>query len=178
MNMKIFSVVYCLVALAVAMTTTFMQVQPALFFIDLITDSDNMFDVKLALLLTMLALLLPLLIILLVLKMMNKNKNHMPDTFGKTGIIVRRGKALSNALYDSVILVNGEPKSSVSNGKSTFIELPAGMYTLQVKGYSSTETQAGVQHGRITEYALAFVDDGGLKVKVMLEPFEAPATVA
>jgi hypothetical protein len=170
--MKIFSAVYCLVALAVAITTTFMQEQPALFFINLITDSDNMFDVKLALLLTMLALLIPLLVISLVVKMMSKNKNHMPDTLGKTGIIVRRQKAFQNALHNSVILVNGESKGSVSNGYSTFIELPAGNYRLQVKGHASSETAAGVQHGRITEYALAYVDDGGIKMKVRLEPID------
>ena len=170
--MRIFAAVYCFVVLVVALVTTFMQVQPALFFIDLLTGSDNKFPATLVILLTFSVFLFPLLIIVLVLRSLNKNKNQMPDTTGKTGIIVRRKSALSNALYDSGIIVDGQLKSSVSNGKATFIELSYGSHHVQVKSHKSAEINIDLNMGEVLELQLSFVDDGGLKVKVLLERIE------
>jgi hypothetical protein len=170
--MRIFGMSYALIALIVAAITTFMQVQPALFFIDLLTGSDNKFPATAVFLLTALMLLLPLIPVLMVINRGNKKRNEMPDITGKTGIIVRRKKSLSNALYDSAILVDGQFKSSVSNGKSTFIELAYGHHHVQVKGHKSAEISIDLKMGEVLELQMAFVDDGGLKVKVLLERIE------
>lgn len=170
--MRIFAAIYCFIGLVVALATTFMQVQPALFFIDLLSGSDNKFPAMLVILVTFGSFLLPLVVIALAVRSLNKNKNQMPDTTGKTGIIVHRKRALSNALYDSGIVVDGQLKSSVSNGKSTFIELAYGQHHVQVKGHKSAEINIDLKMGEVLELQLAFVDDGGLKVKVQLEKIE------
>jgi hypothetical protein len=133
--LKKLSIVYVIAALAVAMITTFMQVQPALFFIDLLTGDDNMFPIKASILITFLALLIPWLPVVLIIRSFSgKNKNFMPELSGKTGIIVSRESCLPEALYNNKILVNGEHKATVSNGKSTFAELTSGTYKVFVKG--------------------------------------------
>ena len=117
------------------MITTFMQVQPALFFIDLLTGDDNMFPVKGAILITFLALLIPWIPVVLIARLLSgKNKNHMPDLMGKTGVVVTREKCLPEALYNNKIMVNGEHLATVSNGKSAFTELAPGTHKVFVKG--------------------------------------------
>ena len=133
--LKILSIIYVIVALAIAMITTFMQVQPALFFIDLLTGDDNMFPVKASILFTFLALLLPWLPVVIIVRLLSgKNKNFMPDLSGKTGIVVFREKCLPEALYNNKILVNGEHMATVSNGKAAVAELSPGTYKVFVKG--------------------------------------------
>ncbi len=92
----------------------------------------------------------------------------MPDLFGKTGIIVHRKKALQSAIYDTGILINGELKSSVSNGKSTFIELPWGKYTVSIKGRKDASLEAEVPKREIIELEFSYVDEGQLKVQAQL----------
>ena len=170
--MKFFAIGYLIVALIVSVTTTILQIQPALFLIEPLTGSDNKFSATLVVSLLMLAFMIPLLMIALFVKSLNKKKNEMPDTTGKTGIIVHRKKALSNALYDAGVLVNGELKSSVSSGKSTFIELPWGKYNVQIKGQKAANLDVEIPRGKIIDIQLAFIDDGGLKIKVVFEVIE------
>jgi len=175
--MKVFSIVYVLVALTISMVTTFMQIQPALFFIEFLTGSDNKFSVNGAIALTMLTFLIPLLIILLIAKAMNKNKNIMPDLFGRTGIVIHRKKSLSNAIHDSHVLIDGEYKSSVSNGKSTFIETGYGKFTVQIKSHKAATLDVDVPRGKIINLQMSFVDNGRLKVDVELEKIEEMETI-
>lgn len=170
--MKIFAVGYLIIALIVSVTTTILQIQPALFLIDLLTGPDNKFSVTLVVALLMLAFMIPILLVALFVKSLNKKKNEMPDTTGKTGIIVHRKKGLSHALYDAGILVNGELKSSVSSGKSTFIELPWGKYTIQIKGHKAAVLDVEIARGKIVDLQFSLIDDGGLKIKTILELIE------
>ena len=92
----------------------------------------------------------------------------MPDLNGKTGIIVHRTKALSGAIHDSGIMINGELKSSVSNGKSTFIELPWGKYNVSLKGKKNICIGVEIPKREIINMELSFIDDGGLTVNISL----------
>ena len=166
--MKIFVSVYAIISAIIAITTSIMQIQPALFFIEPLTGSDNKFSLTLTMLLTFLTFFLPLVIFLLIKNRSNKQKNEMPDLNGKTGIIVHRIKALSGALLDSGIMINGELKSSVSNGKSTFIELPWGKYSVSLKGNKKINTDIEIPKREIINMELSIIDDGGLKAKITL----------
>ncbi|MBI3136280.1 MAG: hypothetical protein HYZ14_16515 [Bacteroidetes bacterium] len=163
--------VYVIAALIVSVATTLMQVQPALFFIELLTGSDNKFPVSATILLTMLALLLPALIVALIPRLFNtKQRNLVPDLTGKTGILVRRERALSNAVYTDAVMVNGEKKSAVSNGKSTFAELPSGSYKVFIKGATtgSPVMDITLAAGQVLKLKTGYAIDG-LKTKQYLE---------
>ena len=166
--MRIFAVVYASISALVAIITSIMQIQPALFFIELLTGPENKFSLTLTLLLTFLCLMPPLFIIILIKKFSNKQRNEMPDLNGKTGIIVHRTKALSGAIHDSGIMINGELKSSVSNGKSTFIELPWGKYNVSLKGKKNICIGVEIPKREIINMELSFIDDGGLTVNISL----------
>jgi hypothetical protein len=132
--LKKVAIVYILVAALVAIVTTFMQVQPALFFIELFLDDDHTFPLTFTMLITLFVLLLPLILVLVIVRLMQKGNDPLPDLTGKTGVLVRRERLLSNGFYTDNIIVDGEKKASVANGKSAFIELIPGSYKIFVKG--------------------------------------------
>ena len=171
--LKRIALVYVIVAAIVAVVTSILQVQPALFFIDLLVGDDNKFPAKLAMLLTMLALILPALIIILLINLVNKrNGNQMPDLTGKTGVVVRREWALVNGIYNDKVMINGEKRSTVSNGKSTFVELPGGDYKVFVKGATtqSPVMDVSVAAGQIIRLKTGYVaEPNGIKSRQYLE---------
>jgi len=130
---KRFAIVYILVALVAALITTIMQVQPALFFIELLVDDRGKFPMTFTFLLTVFVLLLPLLLMMVIIRLTTK-QTPLPDLTGKTGVLVRRERLLANGFYTDNIMVNGEKKATVSNGKTAFVELEPGSYKLFVKG--------------------------------------------
>ena len=170
--LKRIAIVYSIVAITVAVITTILQVQPALFFIEWLTDSSNMFSIKGAILPTCLALLLPMIPILLIARTFNKGQRDLvpTDLNGKTGILVHREKALSNALYTDDVMINGEKKSGVSNGKSTFVELLPGSYKVFVKGATTATPVISIEllSGQVIRFRTAYRADG-LKMKHTLE---------
>ncbi|MBK7130873.1 MAG: hypothetical protein IPH66_16140 [Crocinitomicaceae bacterium] len=132
--LKKISITYALLALVTGLVTTFMQVQPALFFIDLLTGSDNKFPLKLVALLTVLVLMLPMLIVVVIVNLTTSGeRDYLPNLTLKSGILVKREKNLSAAVYPFMVMINGEKKSAISNGKSTFVELIPGTYKVFIK---------------------------------------------
>lgn len=132
--LKKISIAYALLALVAGLVTTFMQVQPALFFIDLLTGSDNKFPLKLVALLTILVFMLPIIILVVIVNLTTSGeRDNMPDMTGKSGVIVKREKNLNAAVYPFFVMINGEKKSAISNGKSTFVELIPGAYKVFIK---------------------------------------------
>lgn len=166
--------VYVFAALIAAVATTLVQVQPALFFIELLTGPDNKFPLTATMLLTMLALLLPALAVALIARLFTaRERNIVPDLTGKTGILVRRDRVLSNAVYTDAVMVNGEKKSAVSNGKSTFAELPAGSYKVFIKGATTGSPVVDITlvPGQVVKLKTGYATDG-LKTKQYLETDE------
>jgi len=146
---KRIAIIYIIIAAVVAIVTTILQVQPALFVIDYLTEFEGKYFVKLTVLLTLGLLLVPLIFIVLLLRLFDKGpKNEMPPSLsGKTGIIVHRKKQLQDGIYIMKVFVNGEVKSGVSSGKRTFVELAQGTYKVFVKG--------GVNNSEVVQVELA-----------------------
>ena len=92
----------------------------------------------------------------------------MPDLTGRTGLVVTRKKALYGAAYVNKVLIDGEIKSAVSNGKSTFIPLPIGKYYLQISNKKSNGIEINITGNKITNVQMSYLDEG-LKAKLILE---------
>lgn len=135
--MRFFGISYAIGALVVAILTTIMQVQPSLMFIDMLTV-DGKFPATLVYLLTALLFLLPGFLLLIAISYLRRKKNVIPDTTGKTGIILKRKRALYNAAYNFRVIVDGAEKGTVGNGQSIFVELVSGNHTISIKGFESS----------------------------------------
>lgn len=165
--LRVVGIFLALTCIAVAIYTTIAQIQPALYFIEL-TTVDGKFPATAVILITALSLLLPLIAVLFIIGKFSGNKDFMPDLTGRTGIVVKRPKALYGAAYVNKIFVDGELKSAVSNGKSTFIPLAIGTYLLQVKSKKLDGITISIKGNTITTVEFTHVDEG-LKAKLKLK---------
>ncbi|MBK6526711.1 MAG: hypothetical protein IPG07_14885 [Crocinitomicaceae bacterium] len=135
---RIFGISYAIAALAIAAFTTILQVQPSLIFIELLTTYGK-FPATLVYLLTALLLLLPGFLILISISYLRRKKNIIPDTTGKTGVILKRKLALYNAAYNFRVMVDGAEQGTVGNGQSIFVELVSGKHRISIKGFESSK---------------------------------------
>lgn len=170
------AIVYIIVAAIIAIASTILQTQPALFVIDYLTEFDGKYFVKLTVLLTLGLLLIPLIFIILLLRLFERGpKNEMPQSLaGKSGILVIRKKQLQDAIYTMKVLVNGEVKSGVTNGKKTFVELVPGNYKVFVKGgvNSSAVITVELEKNQVKEFFVSYVEKSKFKSILILEPLE------
>lgn len=173
------AIVYIIIAAIVAVTSTILQTQPALLVIDYLTEFDGKYYVKLTVLLTLGLLLIPLIFIILLLRLFEKGpKDEIPQSFvGKSGILIARKKQLQDALYTLKVMVNGEVKSSVSNGKKTFVELAPGNYKVFVKGgVTSTEVvTVELEKNQVKEFFVSYVEKSKFKSILVLKPIDDSA---
>src|SRR5688572_13276565 len=95
---RIIGISYALLCVVVATTVTILQIQPAQFFIEL-TTTYGKFPAMLVFALTALLLLLPGFVFFVIISFLRRTKNVIPDLTGKTGILLRRSRALYNAAY-------------------------------------------------------------------------------
>lgn len=164
---RIVGICLALLAIVFAVYSTIQQTQPALFFIELTTIGGK-FPATAVVLITSLVLLVPLILVLFLISKLSGNKNFMPDLTGRTGLVVTRKKALYGAAYVNKVLIDGEIKSAVSNGKSTFIPLPIGKYYLQISNKKSNGIEINITGNKITNVQMSYLDEG-LKAKLILE---------
>lgn len=132
--MRTLAIIWTFIAALVAVVTTLLQVGPASYIIEVSSLSDGSFYLILPIGIIFTGLEIPLLLIMVFRNILYSRAQKIPaDLSGKTGIVIQREKELTNAALLYQVLVNGEVKSKVAMGKSIFIELNPGMYTLQIK---------------------------------------------
>ena len=154
--MKKFALVWIIVALVISFVTTFLQIEPAYTFIRIFEDSEGRYRLFIVIGITFILLVLPLLIIMIINILIQNGKNKMPDDFnGKTGIIIKREKELTYAALMYAVHINTEQKAKLGMGKSVFIELVPGTYSVQIllgKKIHSPEISVQVEQGEILAY--------------------------
>ncbi len=129
---KILNIIFVIATAVIAIVTTFMELQPALFFIDLFApDSGDRYSIKLVVLLTWLVLLSPLIIINVILFFTRKakNKNQTIESW-QTGIIIKRKKQLQSGLIGINVYVNNQKLGKVDISNELFFETPTGKITI------------------------------------------------
>lgn len=129
---KIFALIYIIGTGVIAIATTFLQIQPALLFIDLFAPNEgDKYSIKLVVLLTWLLLLLPFIIVNTILFFVrkSKNKNSVIESW-QTGIIITRKKQIQSALVGISIYVNNQKVGVVDIGNDKFFETPTGKITV------------------------------------------------
>lgn len=140
--MKVFSVIYVIAAAVIALLTTFLQVQPALLWIDLMAPNPgDTFDIKLVFLLTFLLLLGPYIIIAIIM-FFKRRSSQSKVVIGedKTGVWIKRKSQLQSALVGISVYIDGKKEGVVDIGPGRFFETIAGTISVQVgEGKSASE---------------------------------------
>lgn len=134
--MRIFATAYAIVTGIIAIYSTFAQVQPALFIIDLLTFQGK-FPATIVLLLTWLLLLIPLLVIGTVFNVIHtrRNKKVIENLSpGVSGIIIHRRPHLISYVVNWNLLANGQKKGAVGAGAHVYIPIEPGTYEFVVSG--------------------------------------------
>lgn len=122
---------YVFVSAVIAIATTLLEMQPALFFIEFLAPNPgDSYNLVFVLLMTFLVFLLPLLVVLLGMRLVRNAPSEIIAT-DRTGVFVMRQKALASALVGIPVYIDDKKMGVVDNGKTLFFELSAGMYTLQ-----------------------------------------------
>jgi hypothetical protein len=171
--LRIFILIYVLLATATAVYTTIVEIQPALFFIDLMAPHNgDRYSATLVVLLVMFLLLIPLLAVLLVFRIRRLRKPVHVDPH-TTGIFVTRKKALQSALLAFPVYINGVKVGAVDNGKTQFFECVPGVFTIQVRrgGSASLELSGTLKRRDQIHYVLS-VREEGLRAKFVLEELD------
>ena len=132
--------IYVLVGAVVAISTTFLQVQPALFFIDFLAPNPgDTYNFLLVSLLTCLIFLIPLLVFLVITRSFRKTSTEIIQ-IGRTGFFVNRQKSFTSALVGIPVYVDSKKMGTVDNGKTIFLDIPASTFTIQAgKGKQASE---------------------------------------
>ena len=129
---RIIIIIYAIVTGSIAVISTFLEIQPALFIINFFAPNEgDKYYIQLVMLLTWLILLLPLFTFILVARLLRikGNENIPPD---RMGIFVTRKKSFQSALVGIPVFVNGKKSGILDNGRTKFFETPSGMHTVQV----------------------------------------------
>ena len=161
--------IYVIVTATIALCTTVLEIQPALFFIDLMAPNPgDRYSVPLVMLIICLTLLLPLMVLMLITKAirMKSTENIGSD---RTGIFVTRQKSFQSALVGIPIYLNSKKVGIVDNGKTKFFDVPLGDFTVQAgKGKQASEKlQAKVAEKDQLNF-LFNLNQAGLFVKIEL----------
>lgn len=171
---RIFGISYAIAALVIAVYTTILQIQPGLFFIEMLT-MDGKFPATLVFLLTALLLLLPGFLILIAVSYLRRKKNIIPDTTGKTGVILKRKRALYNAAYNFRVLVDGAQQGTVGNGQSIFVELVSGKHSISIKGFDSSKFEFDLKFATVLNLETQ-VKEEGIRANIIIVVADENAT--
>lgn len=106
----------------VSMYSMTMEVQPALFWIDLFAPNvGDTYSVEIVFVLTMLTLLLPVIVVMaIIFSLQNRSSNKIPVSPYETGIWINRKKQLQSAIIPISIFINNEKVGSVNMGQTLF----------------------------------------------------------
>jgi hypothetical protein len=168
---RIFGITYAIAAMVVAVLTTILQVQPSLFFIEMLTVNGK-FPLTAVFLLTALLILLPGLLIIIVINFLRRQKNVIPDTTGRTGVILHRKRALYNAAYNFKVIMDGAVCGTVGNGQSLFVELTSGRHVISIKGFESSRFEFDLKFGSVLRLETN-VKEEGIKASVLIVAVES-----
>lgn len=157
-----------IIAALISIVSTMMQIQPALFIIEKVVDSDGRFSVTLVLALTFLLFALPLVLIsylLSSLRTVGNKKESFQTTLDGSGIIVERKRALYGAAFALDVLVNDEKKASVMLGKKVAISLPDGTHQIKVIAmkHPSPAITVEIGPGQVKHIECGFETGGTMK---------------
>jgi hypothetical protein len=167
---KTISLIYIIAAAAFSIYAGVMQTQPAIFFIDLIApNAGDEYSLKLVWLVTFLIFLIPLIIFQLISRLLRIKPDEIIGE-ERTGVYVTRTKALQSGLLGIPIYINSNKVGMVDNGKTKFIDVPFGLFTIQAgKGKQASEIiETRVKMKEKLNFKVYFVEDG-LSTKVVLE---------
>ena len=129
---RIFILVYVIATAIIAIVSSILEVQPALFLIDIFAPHvGDRYSLTLVLLLTWLILLSPLFVILLIARIMRMKKDEVitPD---RIGIFVTRKKSLQSGMVGIPVYINDRKAGILDNGKTKFFDTHIGVNTVQV----------------------------------------------
>jgi hypothetical protein len=132
--------IYLLVGGAVAISTTLLQIQPAIFFIDFLAPNPgDKYSFLLVSLITFLIFLIPLLVFLVLTRSFRKTSTEIIRT-ERTGFFVKRQKSFRSALVGIPVYIDSKKSGTVDNGKTMFFDIPASTFTIQAgKGKQASE---------------------------------------
>ncbi len=117
---------YLILAALFTFYATIQEIQPALFFIDIMApNSGDTYSVTLTLLLTFLLFLAPIVLIQLVMKTLRKKPDKVVGP-NRTGVFVTRQKRLQSALLGIPVFINSKKVGIVENGETAFFDVPSG----------------------------------------------------
>lgn len=122
--------IYVLIAAITAISTTVLEIQPALFFINyLAPNPGDKYSLTFVILATCILLLFPLLIFLLIGRFVRNTSNEIIQK-DRTGFFVTRQKSFTSAAVGIAVYIDSKKIGVVGNGKTTFFDAPIGTFTL------------------------------------------------
>ena len=131
---------YVLVSAVITISTTVLEVQPALFFIDFLAPNPgDTYNLVFVLLMSFLIFLIPLLVFLIVMRLFRSAPSEMIQ-IGITGLLVTRQKSFTSAFVGIPVYIDDKKMGVIDNGKTMFFDISAGTYTIQAgKGKQASE---------------------------------------
>jgi hypothetical protein len=160
------SYLYIGAAFLIGAVSTYKQIQPALFWIDIFApNAGDTYSIKIVAGLTILTLLLPLLLIMMLVHLIRKSidtkaiKNVDP---GQTGIWVNRKASFQSAFVDIPFYINNTRISMIYNGANKFFPQTPGPARISAgKGKrASGEITFDLKKGQQVRTELEVVVDG------------------
>jgi hypothetical protein len=145
-------------------------IQPALFFIDFLApNAGDEYSLTFVLLITFLIFLIPLLVIQLLARL-SRSKSEEVVGPERTGVFVTRTKAFQSAFLGTPIFINSNKVGMVDNGKTTFFDVPFGIFTIQAgKGKQASKIiETRISMKEQLNFKFSLVEDG-LGIKIVLE---------
>lgn len=166
---RILTILYVILTGAFAVYTNILQIQPALFFIELSAPNPgDKYSLTFVFIIVWLILLLPLMAFLLILRAMRSKPQEIigPE---RTGVFVTRQKSFQSAVVGIPVYINSKKVGIVDNGKTKFFDVPLGDFTVQAgngkQASEKMEAKVGVRDQLNYEFHLT---QDGLYTKIVL----------
>ncbi|MES2554735.1 MAG: hypothetical protein V4604_01215 [Bacteroidota bacterium] len=160
--MRIFTIVYLIIALVASVAMTYLQIFPATIIINQVLDDNGEYYIVLVAGILWLAAIIPLFVVLALYTLIVglKQRNVSLDYY-QSGIIVRRDKSIYSALFPIEIVIDGKRMGSVTVGKTQQVLLPQGEYKLKIKAVGkSCETVLHLKENKSPVYEVGFRNGG------------------
>jgi hypothetical protein len=160
------SYLYIGAAFVIGAVSTYKQIQPALFWIDLFAPNEgDTYSIKVVAGLTILTLMAPLVLIMILVHLIRKSieakaiKNVDP---GQTGIWVNRKTSFQSAFVDIPFYINNTRESMIYNGASKFFPQTPGLARVRAGNgkRASQELTLDLKKGQQVKTELEVVVDG------------------
>jgi hypothetical protein len=167
---RIIILIYAIVTGIIAVISTILEVQPALFIINIFAPHEgDRYSATLAMLLVWIIFLSPLFIYLIIARLIRNrvDENIAP---GRSGIFVTRLKSFQSAMVGVPIYINDKKAGIVDNGKTKFFDAPLGIVTIQAGNGKqiSERLQANITEGNQLQFEIN-IKQAGLRVNIILK---------